>query len=165
MSDPRKPWEPDPAKLGNNWASMFEPQARQAASHPPHAAPTVAEAFDDAEMPGIDLTEYRPWILQRGRSHSAMMLALRWFDAKAGLWYGSAVAYPSLYAIDIIGDRVVSLDFGSRQFAIEGSGLDVLERHLQQGSVLKIVEYAAPIWPSRIEGPVVTAIRRVAPPT
>ncbi|MGC5254615.1 hypothetical protein, partial [Escherichia coli] len=78
---------------------------------------------DDAELPGIDPAKYQPWILQRGRSHAAMMLALNWFDAKAGLWHCSAIAYPSLYAIDSIGERMVSLDFGARQYMIEGYGL------------------------------------------
>lgn len=163
MSDARKPWEPDPSKLGNSWTSMFESQARQTASRPAQPGPAPAEAFDDTDIADDATPEYRPWILQRGQSRSAMMLALRWFDAKAGMWHGSAVAYPSLYAIDTIGERMMSLDFGARQFVVEGSGLDELGRYLLQGTVLKIIEYAAPVWPTRAAGPVVTAIRRVLP--
>lgn len=160
MSDPNKPWEPDKRKLGN-WAAMFDPQARDAAPPPTPSAPAPAvDAFDDADGPAIDAAEYKPWYLQRGGGRSVMMLALRWFDAKAGLWHGAAVAYPYLYAIDMIGDQMVSLDFGARQFVLEGHGLDVLVGYLLQGSVLKIIEYAAPVWPTRVNGPVVTAIRR-----
>lgn len=158
MTGTRKPWEPDPKKLGN-WTSMFEPRAGQE-QPPAPAAPPEAE-FDDADLPHIDPVEYRPWILQRGQTRTGLMLAMRWFDAKAGLWHGQAVAYHSLYALDTIGDRMVSLDFGERQFVIEGMGLDVLGRYLLMGSVLKIVEYAAPIWPTRGDGPIVTAIRRI----
>lgn len=56
---------------------------------------------------------------------------------------------------------MLSLDFGERQFVIEGHGLDELARHFQQGTVIKIVEYAPAIWPTRADGPVVTAIRKV----
>lgn len=162
MSGTKRPWEPDPAKLGNNWQSMFETRRTGPTPPPDQPAAPATEAFDDADIPRIDAAEYRPWILQRGHSHAALMLALSWFDAKAGLWHGSAIAYPSLYAVDTIGERLLSLDFGARHFVVEGNGLDVLARYLLQGSVLKIIEYAAPIWPTRIDGPVVTAIRRVS---
>ena len=162
MSGLNRPWEPDPAKLGNNWQALFE-QRRSGGSPPPTASaePAATEAFDDVEFPSIDPAEYKPWLLQRGRSRGLMMLALRWFDAKAGLWHGSALAYPSLYAVDSIGSRLVSLDFGLRQFVIEGSGLDELTRQLQQGNVVKIVEFASAIWPAQAEGAIVTGIRRV----
>lgn len=138
MSEPHKPWEPDPAKLGN-WQSMFEP--RRNGTTPPPEQPTVTAAAmsDDVDVPRIDPCEYRPWILLRGQLRSTMMLGLRWFDAKAGLWHGTAIPYFSLNAIDTIGERMVSLDFGARQFVIEGSGLDELARRLQQGDVAKIV--------------------------
>jgi hypothetical protein len=163
MTGPNRPWEPDPGKLGNNWQSMFDTRRTSAAPPPDQTNAPAAEVFDDGEIPTIDATEYRPWILQRGSSRTAMMLALRWFDTKAGVWHGSAIAYPSLYAIDHISDGLISLDFGARQFVIEGRGLDVLARYLLQGAVLKIVEYASAIWPTRADGPVVTAIRRVTP--
>jgi len=157
MSDPRKPWEPDKRKLGN-WAAMFDPKAHD--TPPPTPSAPAAEVFDDADGPAIDASEYKPWYLQRGGGRGVMMLALRWFDVKAGLWHGAAMAYPYLYAVDMIGDRMVSLDFGTRQFVLEGHGLDVLAGYLLQGSVLKIIEYAAPVWPTRASGPIVTAIRR-----
>jgi hypothetical protein len=156
MSNHQNPWEPDHRKLGN-WTEMFEQQRHGGAL--PEQAPAPPAAYDDAQMPEIDPVEYRPWILQRG--HRGMMLALRWFDTKAGLWHGSAVAYHSLYAVDLIGDRMLSLDFGVRQFVLEGSGLDVLGQYLLAGSVLKIIQYAQPIWPTHADGPVVTAIRKI----
>lgn len=157
MSNPHQPWQPDERKLGN-WASMFEPQERQAATPPP-AGSQVEPPFED-ERPNLDPNEYKPWQLQRGRSRPALMLGLRRFDPKSGLWHLWSMAYPSLYAVDSIGDRIVSLDFGTRQFVIEGMGLDVLADHLQQGIVLNIVEYAAQIWTARAEGPVVIAIQK-----
>jgi len=147
--------------MGNNWTAMFETRRGGTAPLPDQTAAPVVEAFDDADIPGIDSSTYRPWIVQRGRSNAAMMLALRWFDAKAELWHGAAIAYPSLYAIDTLGDRAIALDFGTRQYVIEGHGLDVLTRHLLQGSVLKIVEYNSTIWPVRDNGPVVSVIRKV----
>lgn len=158
MSDPRQGWQPKRETLGD-WTAMFDdkPSVAGAAVPPPATSPS----HDDADAAENDDGQYRPWTLQRGRSPAALLLGLRWFDAKAGLWHGCAVAYPSLYAIDSIGDRMVSLDFGTRQFVIEGHGLDELARHLQQGTVVAIHEYAATIWPNRTQGPVIIAIKRI----
>jgi hypothetical protein len=147
MTDERTPWQPDQRKMGN-WTSMFDRQERDGSPPAQSVAPAI-EAPSEADAPALDLTEYRPWQLQRGRSRPALMLALRRFDPKSGLWRGWALAYPSLYAVEHLGDRMVSLDFGgTRQFVVEGHGLDVLADHLQQGIVLNIVEYAASIWPT-----------------
>ncbi len=89
------------------------------------------------------------------------MLHLRRFETKSGLWMGWQLAYPHLIAAEYIGDRMLSLDFGMRQFMIEGVGLDQLARHLQDGTVLAIQEYAASTWPERPSGPMVSAIHRV----
>ena len=155
------PWEPDPRKMGN-WAAMFEP-ARQTGQPP---GPTPTQAFDDAALddgsePGP--AEYRPWILQRGRSRPAMMLHLRRFELRSGLWQGWALSYPSLNAVEYVGARIVSLDFGTRQFIVEGMGLDELVDRLQLGVVTVIQEYASTVWPDRRDESVVTAIRRAGP--
>lgn len=155
-------WEPDPRKMGN-WRAMFEQPRRDA--QPPGSPEPPPAAFDDAAMDSgggdFDPQEYRPWILQRGRSRPSMMLGLRRFDARAGLWQGWGLPYPSLYAVEYMGDRMLNLDFGSRQFVIEGHGLMELARCIKQGTVAVIQEYAAPIWPHQPQGPVVTAIRRI----
>lgn len=165
MSDPHKPWEPDPAKLGN-WQAMFETRRAGSALPPSNEAsePPVAAAYDDADIPALDLQDYKPWILQRGRGSPALMLAIRRYDHRAGLWECWSTAYHALFSVDYLGDKVVGLDFGVRRFMLEGTGLDLLARYLQQGSVLKIVEYAPTIWPTREEGPIITAIRRIEKP-
>ncbi|MGA0546829.1 hypothetical protein ACO2Q1_16280 [Brevundimonas sp. VNH65] len=156
------PWEPDVNKMGN-WRAMFEPPRRD--GQPPPDAPAAASIPDDAAMEdessdGV-AREYRPWLLQRGRSRPAMMLGLRRFDARSGLWQGWGLPYPSLLAVEYVGDRMLSLDFGSRQFMIQGHGLSTLARHLKQGIVTVIQEHAASVWPGPTEGPVVTSIMKV----
>ncbi|RJG55395.1 hypothetical protein D0Z70_08270 [Sphingobium terrigena] len=89
------------------------------------------------------------------------MLGLRWYEAKAGFWSGCGMPYFMLQAVEYTGDRMVSLDFGTRQFVIEGCGLDVLARRIKEGSALAVVEYAPAVWPQRPERPIVTAIRRM----
>lgn len=158
MSDARKPWEPDPQQVGKNWTAMFETPAREQ----PVPSTPAPEAYDDAELAAPDCAEYRPWTLQRGRSRPAMLLDFRRFEPKSGQWSGTSIPYPHLAGMHYIGDTLVSLDFGARQVVIEGRGLDELTRHLQQGTVVAIHEYAASFW-ARIElGPVVTAIRLIA---
>lgn len=68
--------------------------------------------------------------------------------------------YHNLYAIETLGDRMLSLDFGMRQFVIEGRGLDELARQLQSGVVLGITQFDAGLWPSVQASPVVVSIRR-----
>lgn len=158
MSDhPQNGWEPDPRKMGN-WRAMFEQPRAQATGHAP--PPRLDDAGAD-EPVAHDLTSYRPWLLQRGRSRPALMLGLRRFDPRSGQWIGWGLSYPALHMVEYTGDRLVSLDFGSRQFVIEGRGLDELAQRIKQGTVLTILEYAASVWPDAPQGPVVTAIRRV----
>lgn len=155
-------WEPDPQQVGNQWRSMFEekrPSGRGMGGTPP-AAPAERDGPSDDDQREIDLTEYRPWVLQRGRGHPALMLDLRRFEPKSGQWVGWAIAYPQLAAAEYIGERLLSLDFGPRKFVLEGDGLLELAKRLQQGAVLAIQEYAAAIWPRPPDGPIVTAIRR-----
>jgi hypothetical protein len=121
--------------------------------------PREEPSFDGP--PDLDTAEYKPWVLQRGRSRPAMMLHLRRYEPKSGLWVGWQLAYPHLIAAEYIGDRMLSLDFGSRQFVIEGTGLDELARRLQDGEVLAVQEYDAEVWPVRQAGPIVAAIRRI----
>jgi len=87
-----------------------------------------------------------------------MMLHLRRYEAKSDMWMGWQLAYPHLIAAEYIGDKMLSLDFGSRQFMIESTGLSELARHLQQGSVLTVLEYSAAIWPGRDPSQYIKAI-------
>jgi len=134
---------------------MFE-QSRGAPPTP------LANATDDAPGEGaeaVDPREYRPWILQRGRSRPAMMLELRRYEPRSGLWQGWIMSYPSLHAVEYMGDRMLSLDFGARQFIVEGRGLAELIPHLQQGSAVAIHEYSSAVWPEPT-GPVIMSIRK-----
>lgn len=107
------------------------------------------EITDEAAMAlALDPAEYRPWILQRGRGHPPLMLHLRRYEPKSGLWQGWQVSYPHLIAVEYTGDTLLSLDFGTRQFVIEGRGFGELIRHLQSGTVLLLQEYAPVVWPN-----------------
>ncbi len=105
---------------------------------------------------------YRPWVVQRGRTRPALLLNLRKFDPRSGLLVGWQASYPYLVSADYFGERMLSLDFGRRQFVIEGTDLSELLRHLQQGTVLAVQEYSAKVWPMQPETPIVTAIRMIA---
>lgn len=105
----------------------------------------------------VDRTAYRPWVLQRGRGPS-MLLDLRRYEPKSGMWSGRVVAYPHLAGLEYTGDRMVSLDFGKRCFVLTGQGLDELVRHLQRGIVMAVQEYAQAYWPQRPNGPMISAI-------
>jgi hypothetical protein len=155
-------WEPEPQKMGN-WRAMFESDR---GGKPPEAPPSARgepprEQAPDDEAPGLDLSVYRPWILQRGRSRPAMMLEFRRFEPRSGLWAGWAIAYPHLVALEYTGDKMLSLDFGTRQVIVEGQGLDELARLIQQGSVVTIQEYAAQLWPMPTEGGSISVIREL----
>ncbi|WBY08941.1 hypothetical protein PIB19_05960 [Sphingomonas sp. 7/4-4] len=152
-------WEPDPNKTGN-WRAMFEQPRGAAPGQPAASPPPPADAALDDTAPSHDLTTYKPWLLQRGRSRPSLMLGLRRFEARSGLWQGWGLSYPSLQAVEYIGDRFVSFDFGTRQFVLEGRGLDELARRIAEGTVLVVLEYAAQVWATLPDGPVVTAIRR-----
>lgn len=161
MSTHNGGWEPDPNKMGN-WRAMFEPQreaapGRQASS----PLPPTDDAPPDGGAEAHDLTVYRPWLLQRGRSRPSLMLGLRRFDARSGLWQGWGLSYPGLQAVEYVGHKMLCLDFGSRQFMLEGHGLDELARRIKEGSVLVILEYAPQVWPERPAGPFVASIRRI----
>ena len=108
-----------------------------------------------------DIQEYRPWILQRG-VRPLMMLHLRRFDAQAGHWLGWQVSYPHLIAVEYVGDRLLSLDFGTRHFIVEGTGLGELACHLQMGTVQAVLEYASEIWRERSSGPVASRISAIS---
>ena len=129
---------------GNNegkWREMFE--ATRGGGGRGMGAPAAPPPLTRDEPPmedalELDLTDYKPWVLQRGRSRPAMMLHLRRYEEKSGLWMGWQLAYHTLAAVEYIGGQMLSLDFGKRQFMIEGTGLDELARHLQQGTVLAL---------------------------
>ena len=148
--------------MNGNWTDMFSDRNRSADSPADASSGHEPEYADQAPDPSV----YRPWTLQRGRSRPALMLELRRFEPRSGLWSGWQLSYPTLLAVEYTGDRLLSLDFGGRQFVIEGRGLDELARHLQQGGVLTVQEYAAAVWPGPLTGPAVTTIRKVvvAPP-
>jgi len=128
----------------------------------PRAPLTPEEISDEAVMAlALDTSDYKPWVLQRGRGRPAMMLHLRRYEPKPGLWCGWQIAYPHLVAVEYTGDTMLSLDFGTRQFVIEGTGLHELARHLQIGSVLMVQEYSQTIWSQRGDGPMVASIKRL----
>ena len=120
-----------------------------------------ADVTDEAAIAlSLDASEYKPWVLQRGRSCPAMMLHLRRYESKSGLWQGWQISYPHLIAIEYTGDKMLSLDFGTRQFVIEGTGLTELARHLQQGTVLMVQEYSGAFWAEKTT-PLVSNVRHV----
>lgn len=157
----------------SNWRSMFERGGNAAPQQPrsPREGAKPPRGYDDGYQPpphgtdgraslshtditdeaamalALDAPEYKPWVLQRGSGRPAMMLHLRRYEPKSGLWQGWQIAYPHLIAVEYTGDRMLSLDFGTRQFIIEGTGLDELARHLQFGSVLIVHEHNVAIWP------------------
>jgi hypothetical protein len=154
---------------GTHWRDMLTQQGRgtrevggAAASPllPPPPEPSPNELPIDDEL-HLDIAEYRPWVLQRGRTRPAALLNLRWYDPRAGMWLGCAMAYPQLIAAEYVGERMVSLDFGKRQFVLEGEQLGELIRRIQEGSVIAIQEYAPAVWPQRTAGPVITSLKRV----
>ena len=125
----------------------------------PHKPLTPEDITDEAAMAlGCDTAEYAPWVLQRGPSRPAMMLHLRRFEPKSGLWVGWQLSYPHLIATEYTGDKMLSLDFGTRQFMLQGLGLDELVARLQQNSVLMVQEYCDQVWPTRGAGGVITSI-------
>ncbi|MEA3015187.1 MAG: hypothetical protein QOD42_3732 [Sphingomonadales bacterium] len=142
----------------SNWKDMFEEQRRERSGGATSPPPAPVE-YEEQIAP--DLAHYQPWIIQRGRSRPALLLNLRKFDPRSGLLIGWQASYPYLVAADYVGERMLSLDFGSRQFIIQGNDLTELVRHLQQGTVLAIQEYSAQIWPTQPNGPVVTAISKI----
>jgi hypothetical protein len=142
--------------MSGNWRDKFE-QGRNGGPVPP--PPPQVEEEETSIAP--DLVVYRPWIIQRGRSRPALLLNLRKFDPRSGLLVGWQASYPYLISADYVGEKMLSLDFGRRQFVIQGSDLSELVRHLQQGTVLAIQEYSANVWPVQPEGPVVTVIGKI----
>lgn len=129
----------DPARLG---AAGMSPQL---------VADEAALALAD------DIQEYRPWILQRG-SRPLMMLHLRRYDPQAGHWLGWQVSYPHLIAVEYVGDRLLTLDFGTRHFVVEGTDLSELARHLQTASVQTVLEFAPDVWSKLPEASAVNKI-------
>jgi len=156
---------------GTHWRDLLTQQGRggreiggnsSPPSPPPAPTASPGELPLDEELP-LDMAEYRPWVLQRGRTRPAALLNLRWYDARAGMWLGCAMAYPQLVAAEYVGERMVSLDFGKRQFVLEGEQLGELIRRIQDGSVIAIQEYASAVWPQRPTGPYIASIRRIGP--
>lgn len=129
-----------------------------AASSPPSLPPEAIT--DEAAMAlALDAPDYRPWILQRGRTRPSLMLHLRRFDTRSRQWTGWAVAYPHLAAVEYQGSRLIALDFGTRHFMLEGEGLGELVERLQMGQVICVQEYAPSIWATPPTGPHILAIR------
>lgn len=172
----------------SHWRNMFDQGRGNSAPPTPRTRPAPPPGYDDGYQPpphsgggnvplssaditdeaamalAHDPTNYKPWILQRGRSRPAMMLHLRRFEPKSGLWMGWQMSYPHLIAVEYIGDTMLSLDFGTRQFVIEGTGLTELARHLQQGTVLAVQEYSAAVWTLHETGKSIRSISRVGAP-
>lgn len=126
---------------------------------PQRTLPPLPSLDDDTAS--IDLAEYHPWTLQRVRSRIGFMLDLRRYDGRSGLFQGWQLSYPHLAAIEYTGDEFISLDFGSRQFVVQGTGLLELVRQLQQGNVQTIMEYSKVLWPAPPHGPKIVSIRKI----
>jgi len=142
--------------MNGNWRDKFE-QGREGQS--PLAPPAIVD--DDPVAP--DNLQYRPWLIQRGRSRPALLLNLRRFDLRSGMMIGWQASYPHLIAADYFGERMLSLDFGTRHFVIEGTELGELVHHLQQGTVLAIQEYSSVVWPAQPTGAIVTKMVKIEP--
>jgi len=147
--------------MTGQWTDMFEQPRGGGRATPPSVDPTPLES----EGPSIDLVAYKPWVLQRVKSRPAMLLHLRRYEPRSGMWTGWALSYPSLIAAEYTGERMVSLDFGARQFMIEGEGLDQLIGALQEATVTALQEYSAAVWPDRPTGPLIGSIRRLGAAT
>lgn len=155
-------WEPDPRKVGKNWQDMFrDPQRDGQPPGPSAPPPAVRDELPDDEDGALNLIEYKPWIVQRVRSRPALMLELRRYEPRSGFWQGWAMPYHGLYAVEYMGDRMLSLDFGARQFVIEGRGLNELAQLIQQGTVLRMIEHCPALWPGPTTGTIIMTIRRV----
>ena len=140
----------------------FDAMRAQANGTMPQPPLTPEDIIDEATMAlGRDMVEYTPWVLQRGGSRPAMMLHLRRFEPKSGFWCGWEIAYPHLIAVEYTGDKMLSLDFGTRQFMLQGLGLDELVARLQQNSVLMIQEYCDKVWPQRPAGGFIISIAKL----
>lgn len=148
--------------MTGKWTDMFEQQPGRGAGRSV-GGPPAPELEEPAELDirALDQADYKPWVLQRGRGRPTMLLHMRRFEPRSGMWQGWALSYPTLNAVEYVGPRMVALDFGTRHFVIEGDGLDDLVDRLQHGMVTVIQEYNATTWPARPPGPVITAIRRL----
>lgn len=144
----------------SNWRGMFEPQ-RQTVRGLGGVSQAPPDELPRDDMLELDTADYKPWVLQRGRTRPIMMLHLRRFEPRSGLWTGWQLAYSHLVAAEYTGDKMLSLDFGTRQFMLQGSGLDELAARLQQGDVLMAQEYCDQAWPLRPAGPFVSRITRL----
>ena len=151
---------PQAAPLGG-FDDGYDPAHGRTRGESARAPLTPEEITDEATMAlAFDTHEYRPWVVQRG-TRPVMMLHLRRYEPKSGLWMGWQLSYPHLIAVEYVGERMLSLDFGTRQFVIEGTGLSEFARHLQTASVQTVLEYAPDIWISPPLGPVIKSIRSV----
>ena len=159
MGDQQKPWEPDPSRVGKNWTDMFEPSKPFTARTAPPPPPDPE--YDDAPVAGRETGDYKPWTLQRGAGRPSIMIDFRRYEPKSGLWMGKQLSYAHLLAVEYVGDRMVSLDFGTRSVVIEGRGLDELARHLQQCSVTIVHEHAPRLWAVAPDGAIVSTIRDI----
>ena len=146
--------------MKDSWTETFGKKA--AASVDPRLPDLPhPESDEPAWAPPPDPAEYRPWLMQRG-GRPALFIDLRRFEPKTGMLIGSLMSYPALIAMDYIGDHMLALDFGSRQFVIEGKGLDGLAARLQQGMVLAIQEFSPKVWANSMPAQVVRKIATIA---
>jgi len=149
----------------SNWQDLFEQRRGDRAAGPTIPSTNADSQSDEPELASPpNPQDYRPWLLQRSRGRPVMFLDLRRFEPRTGGLIGCQMSYPYLSTIDYLDDRMVSLDFGVRQFVIEGSGLNVLALWLQQGQVLAIQEYSPRIWPALPSGPIVRVINQINAP-
>jgi len=147
---------PPTPPLHGGYDDGFDPARQGGAPMSPQAtADEAAMALAD------DTSQYRPWILQRG-ARAVPNLHMRRFDPRSHLWQGWVVAYPQFVAAEYLGDTMLCLDFGMRQFMLEGRGFGELVDNLQSGSVLRIQEYASACWRAPPAGAAISVIRLMA---
>lgn len=168
----------------SHWRQMFEHRGQERSSgastpaRPTNAPPMPPSGYDDgyraaardvslspqevADEAALALAdparEYRPWVLQRA-ARPAMLLHLRRYEPNSGQWIGWQVSYPHLIAVEYVGTRLLSLDFGERHFVIEGNGLEELVTHLQTTTVQMVQEYAPSLWGLQSPPASISAIR------
>lgn len=125
---------------------FFKRKPGTAASETAPDSPKDAALDEFDELPGVDPTTYKAFIVQRGRARPSMFLDLRSFDVRSGVLQGTMLSYPQLLAVDYVDDHTLLLDFGMRHVRIEGERLAELLQRLHSASVSVIQAWSPKIW-------------------
>ncbi|MCC2099400.1 MAG: hypothetical protein KDJ29_21090 [Hyphomicrobiales bacterium] len=146
----------------SNWQDFLSRNQQGVATSTPadgSAEPLYANLEGDEAITAPDPAQYRAFLLQRGSGRPPLFIDLRRFDPRSGALIGTLMSYPQLTAVDYVDGHSAVLNFGLRQFRIEGQGLEELILRLHAGSVAAIQEYTAKLWPKPpLSGPVVRRI-------